>query len=630
VAAYENELAKYIGRVGSGPHSSKDLSYDEAFRSMEAVLAGRYHPVTLGGFLQSMRFKGETPDELAGFLDAVRARDLVPLGAEIPGLLDVAGNYDGKRKTPVISLAASLIAAGAGVTILLHGGTDIPTKRGVVEAHLLPYLGVDPDGDHEAAAAALECSGIAYLHHRRFTPAAHRLLEARQALGKRSFINAIEPHVNPANARAHVGSFFHIAYGERLCEAIARSTAGFDRAVIVQGIEGAAELRPGRAHVAELRGTSIETYTVKSEELGLPGSLEELEALGADAASSAELTMGLLQGRQAPSAFASAALLSAALRIYASGKVSDLAAGVAAARKSLESGAAREVLEAWRKAAPAAFPAGAPASVSVAANASAAVGAGEIGAASAANGASGRQDGYAARTGWKGPMTTFPVFLVGLDRRTCVVVGGGRIAAEKVRSLLAGGAGRIVVVSPELGEELQALARDPRVAHVARQFEEADVDGAFIVMAATDDPAVNQRAFAAAEARGILAQVVDDPVRCAFIMPSIVRRGDLTIAISTGGASPALAVRLKERLSEMLGVEYERFVALAGELRPLIMDRIEDAEVRKRLWYEIVDSDVLSLLKAGDAGKARTRALELIERAARTLEPAAAAGATFE
>lgn len=223
--------------------------------------------------------------------------------------------------------------------------------------------------------------------------------------------------------------------------------------------------------------------------------------------------------------------------------------------------------------------------------------------------------GYADRTGWKGPMTTFPVFLVGLERRTCVVVGGGKIAAEKVLGLLDGGAGRIKVVSPDLGDELRTLVGDSRIMHIARHFTEKDVEGAFLVMAATDDPEVNQRAFDAAESRGILAQVVDDPPRCAFIMPSIVRRGDLTLAISTGGASPALAVRLRERLQEMIGVEYERFVALAGEIRPLIMDRIADSETRRRLWYDLVDSPVLQLLRQGALEEAKAHALRLVEEA---------------
>ncbi len=223
-----------------------------------------------------------------------------------------------------------------------------------------------------------------------------------------------------------------------------------------------------------------------------------------------------------------------------------------------------------------------------------------------------RQQSYAERTGWSGPMRTLPVFLVGLAKRRCLVVGGGRIAAEKVRSLLDGGAGQIDVVSPELGSELEPLVDGERVRHVPRSFQSSDLDGAFLAIAATNDPALNRRVYEEADSRGILSQVVDDPAHCTFIMPSVVRRGDLVIAISTGGASPALAVRLRERLEQELGEEYAAFVRLAGELRPLIMDSIADPNARKELWYRLVDSpDVLRLLKEGayEAAKAQAEAL---------------------
>lgn len=219
---------------------------------------------------------------------------------------------------------------------------------------------------------------------------------------------------------------------------------------------------------------------------------------------------------------------------------------------------------------------------------------------------------YAERTGWAGPMATYPIFLVGLHRRRCVVVGGGRIALEKVEGLLAGGAATVDVISPELIEPLRRLAGEGRVRHIARRFEAADLHGAFLVIAATDEPQINRAVFEEAEAMGILAQVVDDPPRCAFIMPSVLRRGGLTIAISTGGASPALAVRLRERLQEALGAEYERFVELAGALRPRIMDQIPDPAVRKRLWYALVDGEVLERLRAGDDEGAMAEAERLI------------------
>lgn len=228
------------------------------------------------------------------------------------------------------------------------------------------------------------------------------------------------------------------------------------------------------------------------------------------------------------------------------------------------------------------------------------------------------REGYSERVGWSGPMRTFPIFLVGLAKRRCVVVGGGRVAAEKVRSLLDGGAGRVDVIAPDLGEELASLVDGERVRHHPRTFEPADLDGAFLAIAATDDPHINRQVYEASEARGILSQVVDDPPHCAFIMPSILRRGDLTIAISTGGASPALAVRLRQRLERELGEEYADFVRIAGELRPLIMDSIPDPAQRKELWYRLVDSGILEILREGDFDRARAEAESLVRAAGGT------------
>lgn len=225
---------------------------------------------------------------------------------------------------------------------------------------------------------------------------------------------------------------------------------------------------------------------------------------------------------------------------------------------------------------------------------------------------------YIERVGWSGPMRTFPIFLVGLEKRRVLVVGGGHVAAEKVRALLDGGAAQIDVVAPELSEALAPFVDGERVRHLPRAFDPADLDGAFLSIAATDDPETNRRVFEEAETRGVLSQVVDDPAHCAFIMPSVVRRGDLTVAISTGGASPALAVRLRERLEQELGEEYAAFVRLAGELRPVIMDSIADPAVRKELWYRIVDSDVLRHLKEGDFDRARAEAEALLRAAGGT------------
>ena len=204
----------------------------------------------------------------------------------------------------------------------------------------------------------------------------------------------------------------------------------------------------------------------------------------------------------------------------------------------------------------------------------------------------------------------YPV-LLDLRGRRAVVVGGGAVAEAKVGPLVDAGAA-VTVVAPALTPGLALQAREGGLAHVARAYAPGDLDGAWIVIAATDDPDVNHVVHAEAESRGVLVNVVDDPPYCGFILPSILRRGELVVAVSTSGNAPALAVRIRERIERELGDEYARFLALAGALRKPVAEKYPDFQVRKRLWYRLVDSDVLALLRAGDERRARGRIAEIM------------------
>jgi precorrin-2 dehydrogenase/sirohydrochlorin ferrochelatase len=196
-------------------------------------------------------------------------------------------------------------------------------------------------------------------------------------------------------------------------------------------------------------------------------------------------------------------------------------------------------------------------------------------------------------------MTTYYPIYVNLEGQPCVVVGGGKIAEGKVQGLLAAG-GQVTVVSPELTPLLRSFVDEKRIHYIARAYQKGDLSGYFIVICATDQNEINHQVWQEASANNQLVNVVDDTPRCNFIAPAILRKGDLTIAISTAGKAPALAVRLKERFQEELGPEYERFLELGGQLREPLARHIPDFETRKRLWYQIVDSNVLDLLARGD------------------------------
>ena len=199
--------------------------------------------------------------------------------------------------------------------------------------------------------------------------------------------------------------------------------------------------------------------------------------------------------------------------------------------------------------------------------------------------------------------TYYPVYIQ-LKEQPCVVIGGGKIAEGKVEGLLAVEA-KVTVISPDLTPHLQDLVKQNRITFLSRTYQPGDLTGAFLVISATDQAEINHHVWQEASTNNQLVNVVDDTPRCNFIAPSILRKGDLTIAISTSGKAPALAVRLKERLQRELGPEYERFLELAGKLREPLGHHIPDFETRKALWYELVDSDILDVLARGDEESAK-------------------------
>jgi uroporphyrin-III C-methyltransferase / precorrin-2 dehydrogenase / sirohydrochlorin ferrochelatase len=216
-------------------------------------------------------------------------------------------------------------------------------------------------------------------------------------------------------------------------------------------------------------------------------------------------------------------------------------------------------------------------------------------------------------------MTFYPVFL-NLRGRHCVVVGGGPVAEQKIVGLLEAGA-RVTVISPALTWKLEDLASTGAIDVRRRPYQPGDLEGAFLSIAATDDRGANAAVWDEAQQRGILLNAVDDLPHCSFIAPAVHRVGDIAVAISTAGKAPALAVRLRERISKLIGREEAEFLDLLGELRPHVAARVPNFKVRTRLWYQIVDSDAVEYVRRGDVPGARRRIDELVERAASGTSP---------
>src|SRR4051794_9696997 len=203
--------------------------------------------------------------------------------------------------------------------------------------------------------------------------------------------------------------------------------------------------------------------------------------------------------------------------------------------------------------------------------------------------------------------TPFYIACLKLTGRRCVVVGGGEIGLEKVEGLLACD-GRVVVIAPDVVPELDQLAAEGSIEWVRREYAGIeDLDATFIAIAATDDTDVNIRVYDDAEKRAMLVNVVDVPPLCNFILPAILRTGPLAIAISTAGASPALAKRIKRQIADEYGEPYARLAVLLNEARGWAKGTLPTYQDRKDFFEGIVngDPDPVALLQAGDAGAGR-------------------------
>jgi len=199
----------------------------------------------------------------------------------------------------------------------------------------------------------------------------------------------------------------------------------------------------------------------------------------------------------------------------------------------------------------------------------------------------------------------YPLFLE-LSGRPCLVIGGGEVAQRKVEGLLAAGA-QVTVISPQLTPALQALRDEGRLRHLAREYAPGDLTGYALAFVATDDGAVNARAVREGRELGVWVNVVDDPGSCDFIVPSVLRRGELVIAISTGGRSPALARKVREELEAFLDEGYGQLLELVAQVREELKGRGMAPDAA--LWNAALAPELRQLLAQGRGEEARRRLL---------------------
>jgi precorrin-2 dehydrogenase / sirohydrochlorin ferrochelatase len=203
-------------------------------------------------------------------------------------------------------------------------------------------------------------------------------------------------------------------------------------------------------------------------------------------------------------------------------------------------------------------------------------------------------------------MGYYPLYLE-MNRRRCLVVGGGAVAERKIASLLEAGA-EVTVISPDVTEVVARWSKNHSIQFHARRYQRGDVNGHELIFVATNDDAVNAQVHQDGKSQGVWVNAADDPEHCDFILPSVLRRGDLTVAVSSGGNSPALARTIREDLEGYFTQEYEQLAGLAAEARVELQKRSLSAPFET--WRRALSGDVRQLLMRGEVARAKSHLLK--------------------
>jgi anthranilate phosphoribosyltransferase len=327
-----NELKTLLAKVATGA----SLSEAEAETAFDIMMSGNATPSQMGGFLMALRVRGETVDEIAGAVRAMRAKAL-RLEAP-PGAIDTCGTGGDASGTFNVSTATALIAAACGVPVAKHGNRALSSKSG--SADILTALGVNIDAEMSLVQQALNEVGIAFLMAPRHHSAMRHVGPTRVELGTRTIFNLLGPLSNPAGARRQVVGVFAPQWVQPIAQVLGR--LGGERAWVYHG-EGLDELTTaGTSEVAELKGGEVRTFQVTPEDAGLKRArLADLK--GADPAANAARMRALLAGETGP--IRDIVLLNAAAALVVADRAADLRAGVRLAAEALDSGAVRRTLD---------------------------------------------------------------------------------------------------------------------------------------------------------------------------------------------------------------------------------------------------------------------------------------------
>jgi anthranilate phosphoribosyltransferase len=358
----------FLREIGQGPRAGRDLTREEAREAMSLILSQQATAAQAGGFLLVQRYKGESPEELIGFAEAIResARIIAP---KVERLIDIGSPYDGRKKSIVVSPASAIVVAAAGVPVVTHGEKRIGPKFGVPIGDVLEALAIDIDGKPEDVEHSIEETGFGFMRQAHFVPHVFALRELRTEIALRTCLSTIEKIYNLAGAPYSLLGLSHLPYAEKMLSAA--SEMRFKRVMIVQGIEGnedAPTSRPCRAFLwesvpsADQHSPLPRTGSVSAVEEGpgvrdsqevridpsdyglQPATREEMA--GGDAAENARIAEAVLSGESG--GHRDLVLLNAGLRIWLAERATSIGEGISKARDTIDSGAAQQKLDQLR------------------------------------------------------------------------------------------------------------------------------------------------------------------------------------------------------------------------------------------------------------------------------------------
>ncbi len=331
----------YVQALGRGETLRRNLTQEEAQDALDRILAGTVSGAQAGAFFIAQRVKGESRDEIRGFVKAVRTRWFNPVETKREGLLDLAVPYDGKVRSAQLAPAVAIVLATCGQPVLLHGTEEVPTKGGVTPGRVLSELGVCTDLAPRSAARILDETGLAFCDAKEFMPAWLQLLPLRWEFGLRTVLNTVEKLINPGDADYQMSGFYHTKY---IDEMRTMQTGEID-SWIVQGEEGSIEMRSGRK--TRIFGKSPDsTLALNPEQLGFP--LREAVPAGREVTEHARLNLQALDDVNSPAR--AQVKMTAGVILSLLGRAESPEAGIAAANECLSSGCASALLDEYRNA----------------------------------------------------------------------------------------------------------------------------------------------------------------------------------------------------------------------------------------------------------------------------------------